>query len=929
MNPTQRLHDEGQSLWLDYIRRSLITGGRLARYIEEDGLRGMTSNPSIFEHAIGGSDDYDEQLAALLAEDPRAGAGRLFEELAVVDIRLAADALRPVYDDSDGDDGYVSLEVSPYLAYDTRATVEEARRLWRHVDRPNLMIKVPATAEGIPAIETLTAEGVNVNVTLMFSLGHYEAVARAYIAGLTRLAERDGAEAVRRVASVASFFVSRVDGKVDPRLDALGSDEAKALRGTIAIANSKLAYARFREVFHGGTFEPLAALGGRVQRVLFGSTSTKDPAYSDVLYVEELIGAETVNTLPPKTIDAFRDHGTVRRSLSEEVGRAQQRVAALGRLGIDLEAITDELQREGVASFAASFDQLLAAIEEKRRRMLAAGVAGRQSVFVGRALRPVKKRLEEWQDAGFGRRLWAHDRTLWSSEPVSDLLDRLGWLTLADSMHAEAAELAAFAADLAPRFDRVVLLGMGGSSLAPEVFQRVFGETDGYPRLTVLDSTHPRAVTAVAEAIDPARTLFVVSSKSGTTVETMSLFRWFWKLVSDAASVESAGDHFVAVTDPGSELAAVGRQHGLRRVFTAPPEVGGRYSALTPFGLVPAALVGIDPRRLLDRARAAGFAFGPDHPALVNEALALGAALGELALAGRDKVTFLTTPSLAAFPDWLEQLIAESTGKDGRGIVPVVLGSLAPATGVPEGDDRVYCALSLDGDGDGEPAWDDRLHRLEAAGHPVLRLRLGDRYDLAVEMLRWEIAVAAAGSVLGIQPFDQPDVQLAKVLAEEALSREDSDDERPGVAASDDALPRHLASLLDGLQPGDYLGIQAYLPASPTIGADLARLQRVLGERTGRAVTVGYGPRFLHSTGQLHKGGPASGVFLQLVDDPHDALPVPESDYSFGKLIRGQSAGDRRALQQRGRRVLTVRLGRDLDADLGRLVELVEAPAPA
>ena len=643
-----------------------------------------------------------------------------------------------------------------------------------------------------------------------------------------------------------------------------------------------------------------------------------------------------MNTLPPKTIDAFRDHGTARVTLDQDVGRAQERVAALGRLGIDLDAITEELQREGVASFAASFDQLLAAIETARRRILAEGVAGRQEVFLGRGLRSVKRRLEGWQDEGFGRRLWAHDRTLWSSEPVSELLDRLGWLTLADSMRAEADDLAAFAAESAPLFDDVVLLGMGGSSLAPEVFQRVFGAAQGYPRLTVLDSTHPRAVAAVAEAIDPARTLFVVSSKSGTTVETLSLLRWFWKLMSDAASVEAAGDHFVAVTDPGSELAALARQREFRRVFTAPPEVGGRYSALTPFGLVPAALVGVDPRRLLDRAWAAGFAFGPDRPALVNEALTLGAALGELALAGRDKVTFLTTSALAAFPDWLEQLIAESTGKDHRGIVPVVLetmphdgdGSGADGVPIPEGADRVYCALTLDGDGDA--AWGGRLDRLETSGHPVVRIRLRGRHDLAAEMLRWEIAVAAAGSVLGIQPFDQPDVQLAKVLAEEALSAEDTgDEEPPGVAASSADLPNRLAALIDDLEPGDYLGIHAYLPRTPRTTAALARLQRGIGERTGRAVTIGYGPRFLHSTGQLHKGGPESGVFLQLVDDPGDALAVPESDYSFGKLIRGQSTGDRRALEQRGRRVLTVRLGDDPAVGLERLVEVVEAPAPA
>ncbi len=942
MNPTRRLHEAGQSLWLDYIRRSLITGDRLNRYLEEDGLRGMTSNPSIFEKAIGGSDDYDEQLRELLEETPRAPAEWLYERLAIRDIQMAADALRGVYDESGGDDGYVSLEVSPYLAYDTAATLEAARRLWHEVDRPNLMIKIPATSEGIPAIEAATAAGINVNITLMFSQAHYEAVARAYIAGLTRLAASEGEEAVRRVASVASFFVSRVDAKVDPKLDEIGSDEAAELRGTIAIANSKRAYDRFRKVFHGSPFNELRDMGGRVQRVLFGSTSTKDPAYSDVLYVEELIGPETVNTLPPKTIDAFRDHGEVRETLTEDVGVARERLAALGRLGIDLDAITERLQREGVASFADSFDSLLAAIENERRRILGDSAAGRQKIFVGRRLRAFGERLQGWQDTGFGRRLWAHDRTLWASDPElpEELLDRMGWLTLPDSMADAADEIAGFAGELAGegRFDDLVLLGMGGSSLAPEVFQAVFaGEgDDGHPRLTVVDTTHPRAVSAAANRIDPACTLFVVSSKSGTTVETRSLLRFFWDLVSDASGVEHAGDHFLAVTDPGSALEELARGLRFRAVFTAPPEVGGRYSALTPFGLLPAALVGVDVGRLLDRARAAAFAFGPDRPAPVNEALSLGAALGELALAGRDKLSLLASESLATFPAWLEQLIAESTGKDGTGILPVVGESLAG----PLGDDRVFCALLLDGDR--EPEWLGHLDRLEDGGHPVIRITLADRYDLGAEMLRWEMAVAAAGSILGIQPFDQPDVQLAKELAREAIAEAgvEAGDSPAGASAAAgdglgaDDLPARLARLLDS---GGYLAIHAYLPPGDEVDAALARLRLAVEGRTSRAVTVAYGPRFLHSTGQLHKGGPEGGVFLQLIGETGDGLPVPPpldgdgeaADYGFGELIEAQATGDRRALERRGRSVQTLRLGEDTAAELDRLAQMLGAGAPA
>jgi len=358
MNPLKALWEEqGQAVWLDFIERRLLTGGGLARLVEEDGVRGVTSNPSIFQKAIEGSDAYDAMVDELLAKNPGMNAVELYEAVAIADIRLAADELRPVWDQSSGTDGFVSLEVSPRLARDTAGTVTEAQRLWAEVGRPNLMIKVPATPEGIPAIERLIGEGVNVNATLMFSLEDYEAVAHAYLRGIAACAEP------ARVASVASFFVSRVDTKVDAALEAIGTEEALALCGKAAVANAKLAYRRFEELFHGEAFAPLAARGAQVQRPLWASTGTKNPAYSDALYVDELIGPETVNTLPVATMDAFRDHGRVRATVGEDLAAAEASVAGLAALGVDLDAVTEELQVEGVAAFAASFDQLLAALE--------------------------------------------------------------------------------------------------------------------------------------------------------------------------------------------------------------------------------------------------------------------------------------------------------------------------------------------------------------------------------------------------------------------------------------------------------------------------------------------------------------------------------------------------------------------------------------
>ena len=361
MNPLLELRKRGQSIWLDYIRRDLIRNGDLKQLIENDGLRGVTSNPTIFEKAIDDSTQYDEALAVLLVRNLNIEAREIYDALSIEDVRDAADALRPAYQESGGLDGFVSIEPPPQLTRDTQATIDEGQRLWRTVNRPNLMIKVVATKEGVQAVEELIAAGVNVNITLMFSLSHYEAVARAYIRGLQRCKEPE------KIASVASFFVSRVDTEVDRALEALGSPDALALRGKIAVANTKKVYQRFKEIFYGDDFSVLKRRGARVQRPLWASTSTKNPQYRDVLYVEELIGPDTVNTLPLPTLKAFRDHGRVRGdTVQENLSVSENQFRILSNLGINLNAITEKLQADGVASFASAYDRVLAALEKKR-----------------------------------------------------------------------------------------------------------------------------------------------------------------------------------------------------------------------------------------------------------------------------------------------------------------------------------------------------------------------------------------------------------------------------------------------------------------------------------------------------------------------------------------------------------------------------------
>ncbi|HVR98619.1 MAG TPA: hypothetical protein VMW27_18530 [Thermoanaerobaculia bacterium] len=553
------------------------------------------------------------------------------------------------------------------------------------------------------------------------------------------------------------------------------------------------------------------------------------------------------------------------------------------------------------------------------------GRIGRCELRLGGYAAAVETRLARWQREGFGERLWRKDHTLWSPEPVPELTDRMGWLELPESAPRDLDRLMRFAEGVKSEgYRHAIVLGMGGSSLAPEVFARSLGSAPGYPSLEVLDSTHPAAVRALAERLDLARSLFLVSSKSGTTTETLSFLRYFWDLTGRALSKDDIGQHFVAITDPGTPLERLARERRFREVFNGPEEVGGRYSAFTAFGMVPAALMGASVRVLIDRVRDMAAASAGDVPPAENPGLRLGATLGELALAGRDKVTFLTSPTLASFPDWLEQLIAESTGKIGRGIVPVA----GETAGGPEvyGPDRLFVGLLLGEDGELEA----RLTDLEEAGHPVARIRCDAGVDLGGEMFRWEFAVAAAGSVLGVNPFDQPDVQLAKELAGKAMKEQSAgarpaEDDSPRTS-DPESLGRALSGWLEGSAAGEYLGLHAYLPPRPETSRLLHRLQGALRDRTRLATTFGYGPRFLHSTGQLHKGGPGECRFLQLVDEPVEEVPVPEADYSFRTLIRAQADGDREALEQRGRRVLRLQLGQDGAAGLEALLAAVGAP---
>ena len=754
-SPHVRVQKFGQSIWYDNIRRGLITSGELHDLVTNGGVLGVTSNPAIFEKAIAGSTDYDQALRALVQQDV-GSAQALYERIAIEDIQLTADVLRPTYDRTSRRDGYSSLEVSPYLAHDTGGTVEEARRLFEAIGRENVMIKVPATTEGIPAVRQLIGDGINVNVTLIFYLDTYREVAAAYVSGLEDLLQRGGDPAT--VASVASFFISRIDSAIDHELtsrldmteDADRRRQLKERLGTIAIANARLAYAHLRELRADERWKALEAKGARPQRLLWASTGTKNPKYSKTLYVDELIGPDTVNTVPTETYHTFAASGRPRASLTENwaeaLEQAQESVDGLDALGISFKKVTDTLLAGGVTSFSDAFDKLLAAVEKKRQALLGKAIA-QQQYALGDAQADVDATLDEWRRDGRVRRLWAKDPAVWTG---TDENEWLGWLYVVEAHSDEAEALETLVEDVRRAgFRHVMLLGMGGSSLCAEVLRQTVGRIDGYPELLVLDSIVPAQVKAFEERIDPSRTLFLVSSKSGGTTETAVLKQYFMDKVSRAGAGDAAGRNFVAITDPGTKLHKRAKRDRFRSIRHGEPSIGGRYSALSNFGLVPAALMGIDVKAFLDRTDIMVQACASCVPPETNPGVTLGAVLGTLAKRGREKVTIIVSPSVRSLAAWLEQLLAESTGKLGTGLIPVADERL----GAPDvyGDDRLFVYAHLNSDRC--PELDAGIDALAAAGHPVVRLSIDDRMDIGQAFFRWEVGTAVAGSILGDQPL--------------------------------------------------------------------------------------------------------------------------------------------------------------------------------
>lgn len=927
-NSLQQLADFGQSFWMDTISRQMIQDGTLRKMIKQDGLRGVTSNPDIFQKAISGSELYEAQIKklALAGKD----AGSIYEGLAVEDIRKAADVLKPVYEQTNGLDGFISLEVSPYLAFDTAATIEEGHRLWEAVGKENVMIKVPATPDGIPAIEQLISDGINVNVTLIFSREAYRQVMEAYISGLEK--RQKAGESIKSIASVASFFISRIDVLVDKLLSSRTNKTAHSLLGQVALASGKMAYQDYKEVFSGKRWDALAKAGAQVQRPLWASTSSKNPLYNSVVYVEPLIGADTVNTMPMNTIDAWREVGQVTEPTVEaNLDRERQILEDLKAVGIDLEAATWQLVEEGVSKFNTPFDNLLSSISEKRLKYV--GFENTQTESLGKYEKAVKANLDAMSEARFGRRVFYKDPSLFTEDPAKydEISNRLGWVDVPQKMLADLGEVKAVAeAARRAKIQHVVLLGMGGSSLCPAVCSQIFEPKAGFPELVVLDTTSPDAIVAAQDRLEPAKTWFIVASKSGGTLETMSLYHYFRDQL-ESAGVEKPGQHFIAITDPDTSLAKLGKKADFRAVFLNPADIGGRYSALSYFGLVPMALMGMDVERLLKRTVAFAADLGTLVLAKADPSVRLGAVLGTLAQEGRNKLTLLASQEFAPLGTWIEQLIAESTGKEGKGILPV--SGEKPAKAAKYGNDRLFVAIE---GAEGDASIATLADGLEGAGHPVVRLRINDVYDLGAEFYRWEVATAVAGALLKINPFDEPNVSEAKAVTADLLKQIGDNngevplpkqvfgsDEGPAVYLSDAAgkagakartVKDAVAAVAGMAQPGDYIALLAFVAPTDANRKALDRAASALRDKTGCAVTVGIGPRYLHSTGQLHKGGAANGIFVVVVGESRHELEIPGQDYDFNTLIRAQGIGDFETLNKHNRRAVLVDL---VDQSLG------------
>ncbi len=912
------------SSWLHYLRRSFIESGELSTAID-NGVRGVVVDLAVTAQSITASSDYDRFLPHLLAE------GTPFDDLPRLmlsdDVQRAAFVLNPVYEASERLDGYVSLPLHPAMAHDTTKMAAAARHVLAEINCPNVMIEIPATEAGIAAIEMLTEDGVCVNATQIFSPTIYERVVDAYLAGLARYVKTHSVWR-RWPMSVATIAISRVDGMADAWLD---EHERPDLKGKAGIALAKVVFGAFQRVFTGSRWHELAKKGGVVQRPLFTDLIPHDFRYPNTYYVDALGDPGTVCNLTPAMLAACLNRKTAVSPPIQNEAEAQAHLNALSELGLDLDEAARQLQADGLARLARDFEAMRESVRQKREQL--EDKWQRLELHLGAYETAVSQTLARTCHDRVVCRIWNHDHTVWSANPAG-IGNRLGWLHLMPVMREQISRLQAMTDDLlTDGFTDALLLGMGGAGLVPQLFADTFTQAalparPGLParphlRLNVLSNVDPGEILAQTEKIDPVRTIFVVTSKSGRTIETLSAFTYFYNRVEAVVGEKAAGSHFIAITDPGSPLAELAAQYRFRYLFVNQPDLIGRFGALSMAGFVPAALAGVNLETLLERAEEmANNAQSCNSPqAGDNVAAQLGTALATLAQQGRDKLTFVASPALAGFADWVEQLIAGSLGKQGRGILPVV----GEPVGEPAvyGDDRLFVHLRLDGD-EGQ---DTAVSTLIDADFPVITVHWRDLQDVGGQFFLWQMATAVAAHHLQVNPFSQFKHDAAKARTWEVVEQI----KRVGeMAVPEDTFTPFsrtaLYTFLDKAETGDYVAIQAFIPHTAANDEALQALRTHIRGKTGLATTIGYGPRCLHTVGQMHKGDRGNGLFIQFVADsvPDVFVPnrigQPEASLSFGELSRLQAALEAQALRRERRRLVRFQLGLDAADALWRLL---------
>lgn len=948
MNTLIELLKSGQSYWLDNLTRGKITSGELKKRVDEQGLRGITSNPSIFNKAITSGSDYDDQITQLVKEGKN--PSQIYDALTIKDVQDACDILYPVFESSNGTDGFVSLEVPPYLARDTEGTIKEVRRLYSAVNKKNCLIKIPGTKEGVPAIEEMLYEGININITLLFSVESYDQVAQAYINAISRRVEEG--KSIDHIISVASVFISRIDVLTDeiinqyliPDSENKKSNSPHLLTGKAGIASAQICYQQFKEIFSGEKWSKLEGKGAHVQKLLWASTSNKDPLFDDLRYVESLIGKDTINTLPDKTITAFADHGKIQKDIIEEV--TEQTFTLFGdlkKMDIDISLITQQLENDGIQSFMKDYNKLIINLADKRLKILGKDISTQQ-INCGKLEDKVKAAYASMDEKQVPRLFFDMDPHLWKNEPeeIQSISKRMGWLTLPDHYTKNVQLINDFTKSvIAEKYTHAVVLGMGGSSLCSEVTRQTYKTAEDYLQLLVLDNTEPAAILDLESKIDLKKTLFIVASKSGNTEETICFFHYFYEQLVSKNNTHP-GNHFIAITDHDTPLVKLAEEFKFREVFINPPDLGGRYSVLSDFGLVPMALMGIDISAVLSSAKQMQNSCDA-VPTSSNPGVSLGVALGICQKYGRDKVTFILSPSIQSFGYWVEQLLAESTGKEGKGLIPIH----GEKIGQPEnyGNDRIFIHMYLPEDDNG--ADETKIMALEEAGHPIVRIKVTDKIALGGEYYRWEVAAAISGIVMNINPFDQPNVEESKknthqlleawmksgdfnisapLLKKDTIYINGGNIAKQELSHSYTSLGAIINAFTDLSKSNDYIAFLPYFMMTEERTKILQEWRLLRRDDLKVATTLLGGPRYLHSTGQLHKGGPDSGLYIILIGEDKNKLAIPSEEFGFSTLHEAQALGDFRSLDDKGRRVIRINLGENIDQSLKQLLESIKHP---